>query len=901
MVLRAAAAVATIGIVATQVGGAAEARLSAEINAHWRGAYDILVRPKGATLDLERTNGLVEPNFLALAGQGGISQGQVDAMRAIPGVEIAAPIAWVGLITSSLTGPTIQITKFPAQTTLYTVALTVSTDDGVSKHLVYKDQFRVLLGPGTGADGMPTALSDYGGAAAGPLPGGGWIAEVNTTHYLPQVQSPILAVDPVAEQALLGDQGFFLDPLVKLKTRDSLTVGNADPHRIVLPGYNEGLDISIMKRGNDIEQSRPVIPVLVSGTTYAPVDISIQVSQVGHPINHTFDSSMPADALVQAAAQAGPGLSPAGTSSIQAAAQMRAFRLNGIGVPWPGTSVPADAGVSVMLQGASVFTSGLTGRPTYTVVSAPDGVPTPAFRIAPQGTVPPGGPGSSIAAPGGLQGGPEQSQMGAEQSYRSLDTVSVPIADGFVSQGHGDMPYVFAPIAEYNLSTLDLPHDPLDYVPYGAYDPPDTTLIAGPNGEAVTPRPMNPTLNPAGLLQVPPMGIVDIHAAELLRGPAPIDAVRIRVGGISDYGPAALAKVEGIAGAIAKMGLDVDIVAASSPQTVDVYVPAYETGTTPPGDLGWVEQHWTTLGAAPLVESGLSDTDVALLLLALLAAAIVVVGTQILAAVVRTREAGILAAVGWRRAQVVRWQTSESVVAGLVVTGAGLAFWIPSGHEPAGLAVAIGGGVLFALAGFLAALLVSPGSNRAVGGDTIALSSRVAIPVTGLFSYGLRSFVARPFRSLTIVLGLAAAASAIAPAVAVIVGVGAAVGPTALASALSERLQVYQLALLGLVGLTTLAFALLALRADLEDRRREFLVLAASGWRPADIQGMLARSRLAMAVPAAVLALVLAALTAGPIAGSSAPVAAVAGLAGGLAFFTALLWGRIASIRLLGR
>lgn len=890
-----------IGIIATQVGGAAEARLSAEINAHWRGAYDILVRPKGATLDLERTNGLVEPNFLALAGQGGISQRQVDAMRAISGVEVAAPIAWVGLMTTSTAGPTIQITAFPAKTTLYTVVLTVSADDGVSKHLVYQDQFRVLLEPGIGADGTPTALSDYGGAAAGPLPGGGWLAEVNTTHYLPQVQSPILAVDPVAEQALLGDQGSFLDPLVKLKARDSLTVGNADPHKLVLPGYNEGLDISIMKRGNDTEQSRPVIPVLVSSTTYAPVDVSIQVSQVGNPIDHTFDSSMPADAIAQAAAEAGPGLTSAGTSSIQAAAQLRAFRLNGIGVPWPGTSVPAQAGVSVMAHGTSVFTSGLTNRPTYSIISAPGSATTPAFRITPLGAVPPGGPGSSVAAPGGLQGGPEQSQTGSEQSYRSLATVSVPVANGFTPQGLMDSPYVFAPIAEYNLSTLDLPHDPLDYVPYGAYDPPDTTLIAGPDGQPVTHESMNPTLNPAGLLQVPPMGIVDIHAAELLRGSAPIDAVRIRVGGISDYGPAALAKVEGIAGAIAAMGLDVTIVAASSPQSVEVYVPAYETGSTPPADLGWVEQHWTTLGAAPVVVSGLSTADVALLLLALLAVAIVIVGAQLLGAVVRTREAGILAAVGWRRVQIVRWQTSESLVAGLVVAGVGMAFWIPSGHELAGLAVAIGGGVLFTLTGFMAALLMSPRADRTIGSDVAAPPRLIAIPVTGLFSYALRSLLARPFRSLTVVLGLAAAASAIAPAVAVIVGVGAAVGPTALASALSERLQAYQLALLGLIGLTTLTFALLALRSDLEDRRCEFVVLAACGWRPADIQGVLARSRLAMAVPAAILAAGLAALTAGPIAGSSAPVAAVTGLAGGLAFFTALLWGRIASIRLLGR
>lgn len=901
MILVAVAAVAAIGIAASQVGLAAQVRLDAEVNAHWRGAYDILVRPKGASLDLERTNGLVEPNFLALTGKGGISQSQVDAIRAIPGVEIAAPIAWVGLMTTNTVGPTITIPRFPAQTTLYSVTMTVSVDDGVSGHLVYRDQFRVLLQPSVGPDGHPDALSDYGDFGVDQLPGVGLVAVVGTTRSLPQVQSPILAVDPVAEKALLGDQGAFLAPLGNLENRDSLTASNADPN-MILSGYQQRLDIAILRRGNATERNRPVIPVLVSSTTYARVDVSIQVGQIGHPIDHDFDTSGSTSAvLAQAGAEAGSGLTPVGTSSTEVSDSMRALRLNGYMVPWPGTTVPAGFGEEGAVRQASGFSPSLTGRPDYTSAAGPDGASTPAFRIAPLGTVPPGGPGTSIAAPGGLQGGPQQSETGTEQSYRSVEVTSVTIAEGFVSQGHDDQPYVFAPIAEYDLGKLDLPHDPLDYVPYGAYDPPDTTLVAGTDGQPVTHKSMSPTLNPAGLLQVPPMGIVDIHAAELLRGSAPIDAVRVRVGGISDYGPASLARVEQVAGAIATMGLDVDIVAASSPQAVDVYVPAYDTSKTPAADLGWVEQHWTTLGAAPRVEHGLSTTNLALLLLALFGAAVVAVGTQVLQAAVRTREAGILSALGWRRRQVVRWQGAEALVAGLVIAGAGMAVWIPSGHDAAWLLVALGGGALFALAGMAAALLVRPRPGQAVAGDFVAPARHLTLPVAGLRTYALRSLVARPMRSLVIVLSLAAAASAIAPAAAVIVGVGAAVGPTALASALSGRLQVYQLALLGLIGIATLAFAFLALRADLEARRGELRVLEACGWRPRDLRRLLTWSRLMLALPSAVLAILISALTAGPIAGSSAPVPAVTGLAGALAFLTVLAWGRLAGVRMVER
>jgi FtsX-like permease family len=895
----AVAAVTAIGIGASQVSLAAAYRLTAELNAHWRGAYDVLVRPKGASLGLARTDGLVEPNFLSLAGSGGISEAQVDAIRAIPGVQIAAPIAWVGLMQTPAVGPTITVPTFPSKTTLYSVTLTASTNDGVLNHLVYQDQFRVLLQP-KGPDGQPDALSDYGDFGIDQLPGLGPVATVGTTHFLPAVQSPILAVDPVAERALLGNQGAFLDPLIKLTNRDDLTAGTTDAN-MVLAGYNQRLDIAILQRGTATERARPVLPILVSSKTYATVNVAIQVSQIGHSIDRTIDTSVTTTALEQAEQAAGQGLTPIGSSQVVVSGSLRPFRPNGYMVPWPGTSLPAGIGQEGAALMPTAFSADLTGRPTYTAARAPGGTVTPAFRVTPLGPVPPGGPAASPPSSSGVAGGPQQSHTGTEQSYRALTQGSAPIATSFVSQGHDDQPFVFAPIAEYDLSTLNLPHDPLDYVPYGSYDPPDTSLVADPSGQAVPRASMSPTLNPVGLLQVPPMGIVDIHAAELLRGPTPIDAVRVRVGGITAYSPVAVAKVERVAQAIANLGLDVDVVAASSPQAVDVYVPAYNTSANPPADLGWVEQHWTTLGATPLVARGLSSTDVALLLLALFAAAVLAIGTQVLATTVRTREAGILSALGWRRRQIVRWQGAEALTGALIITGVGTAVWLLTAREPIGLIVAGGGGALFAAAGVAAAMAVRPTPAQAVTGDVVAPAAMLSVPVIGLRTYALRSVVARPMRSLVIALGLAVAASAIAPAVAVLVGVGAAVGPTALASALSGRLAAYQLALLGLIGASTLTLALLAMRTDIDARRFELRVLIACGWRPRDVRRLMSWARLSIAVPSSLLALVISALIASPVAGSSAPIALVAGLAGALAFFAVFVCGALVGLPLHSR
>lgn len=889
--LAAVAAVAAIAIAASQIARVAEVRLSGDINAHWRGAYDILVRPRNATLDLERTDGLVEPNFVALAGHGGIRESQVNAIRAIPGVAIAAPIAWLGLMTTPTTGPTVEVTKFPAHPTLYSVTLTVSTSDGVKSHLVYEDTLQVLLGPGTAADGAPTALSNYGYALTGPLPGGGQVADLGTTHAPPQLQSPILAVDPVAEQALLGDQGAFLDPLVRLRNRDDLTAATTDPS-IVLPGYNQRLDIAILQRDGGTPASRPVIPILVSRKTYAPVQVSIEVSQIGHPIARMPEGSDPAGVLGQAAKEAGPGLTTVGTSTTDASSVMRPFRLNGVGVPWPETSL-SGTGIGVQVQGVSQFVAALTGRPSYRTVPAPSGATMRAFRIAPLGVVPPGGPHSDEQTPGGLQGGPEHTRTGTEQSYRPLEVVPVPLATTFTPQGHGDQPFVLAPVGEYDLGTLHLPHDPLDYVPYGAYDPPDTTLVAGPGGQPVSPAPMSPTLNPVGLLEMPPLGIVDIHAAELLRGPAPIDAVRVRVAGLADFGPEAIARVERVATAITAMGLDATVVAGSSPQAVDVYVPAYDTSASPPRDLGWVRQHWTTLGAALRVERGLTDTNVALLLLALAGTASVVIGTQILGAATRAREAAVLAALGWSRTRVVRWQAAEAAVAGVVVLAVGALAWLAGARDQLGLAVALGGAVLFVVAGSLAALVVRPLSVTGSGGDIRPPRRYVRVAVSSIATYAFRNLAARPWRSLTTVVALALAAAALAPGFALVATISAHLGPTALAGALGERLQPSQLALLTLIAVAGLAVTLLSLRLDLAARRLELRVLAAAGWRPGHIARLHTWTRVGIALPAALLSAVVGGLLAGPVTGAMAPGPWVASLAAGLAL-SAVAWGRLA-------
>ncbi len=66
---------------------------------HWRGSYDILVRPDGTTSTLEKDSGLVAPGFLATI-YGGISLEQLSHIRDIPGIDVAAPLAIIGTVSA---------------------------------------------------------------------------------------------------------------------------------------------------------------------------------------------------------------------------------------------------------------------------------------------------------------------------------------------------------------------------------------------------------------------------------------------------------------------------------------------------------------------------------------------------------------------------------------------------------------------------------------------------------------------------------------------------------------------------------------------------------------------------------------------------------------------------------
>ena len=86
---------ATAFTVLTAAARTAQIRTIGTVSAHFRPAYDILVRPAGARSKLESATGTVQPDFLS-GIYGGITMAQYHQIQQISGVSVAAPIAMVG-------------------------------------------------------------------------------------------------------------------------------------------------------------------------------------------------------------------------------------------------------------------------------------------------------------------------------------------------------------------------------------------------------------------------------------------------------------------------------------------------------------------------------------------------------------------------------------------------------------------------------------------------------------------------------------------------------------------------------------------------------------------------------------------------------------------------------------
>jgi len=861
---------ATLGfIVLASTSRTAAATLQGDIRGAWPAPYDLLIRPTGARTPLEIKEGLVRPNFLS-GVNGGITITQLRTIRQIPGVQVAAPIAVVGFVQWPVS-LTLDLRPFiqPRQLAFFRVRATATGDTGMSRYPLP----------------MPfmAATSD-----------GREIFDPANTYTIPG--TPTRGAVSILET---GNQRFACDARVAPIRCYAPTFCNV-PRPCVpvttMPGYPPAYPFFVVLFSE---------PVVIAG-----VDPVAEAALVGLDRCLTAGRYLnPSDRLSFGAAGFRPGLDmPVLVSSRSFIDEQLSVQLDqstDIGAIVAGTPLSSITGWQTVLK--QTTTAGDLYQSTLPLVRDSPG----QVRFWSAGDV------------SYQQIGRDRLRALARQPDSSIYTDLFGLSPAQVAHAQDDL--VPAEARDTWLREMRLHGQPVatGYVPLwgwswnvtGQYDPrclPGFSDLSGerlenytvpavrlPNG-----RELGPTRSMAGYLNTPPTVLTTMDAASFLANPQAftgtpergqfISAVRVRVVGTENPGPAAEARLARVAAEIHdQTALQVDIVRGSSSRQMLVDLPAGEFGRP----ALTVTEGWSVKGVAVCFLKAVAAQNLALFALVLVGAIVLVGQTSYTTVRRRRREFGMLRALGWpawRIAWLVEFEMwLLGICVGAVVLGIDLVLtrllrlepllWVTLIALP--LAVVVAG-----VAAIIPAISAARGSTVAVlRGRGRARPSHVPPSVTIL---ALRELMSTWGPEALLGAGAVALGAALMGAVVLIaIAFRGQLDTTLLGTYLAARIHPFHLVLAAL----TLAIGALAagqvITLSYLERQPQLAVLRALGWPRSDIAWLIGMQALALGIVgglAAALMTVVLGLVVGATAG---PVVLACGLALAVAAAGATLAG----------
>jgi len=648
-----AAASLLVGLMAIQVGLAGGlcairgTRVAVQQNLleHSRGAFDILVRPSSTVGAIEPELGLVESHYIA-ACPGGITMDQWRDIRSIPDVEVAAPVAALGFFSNSSDSVNVQL---PSGS--FHVTARFLTSDGVRSYLIQEGEAAFLLsGKANKASERYVYLSSHTVSRHSGEHGSVF------AFQLPAVYCFLVAIDPASEGVLTG-----IDRC--------LTWGTYISSR---PLEQVVLDQVVDERGQPKDIKASEIPVLVNTAIPVPLTVEVAVERLEvspgqllaiprHPI-----AGKPITKAVGELARSATVLETRHWS-YDLRHYLRPFQTISLNVEEDGTAQPTlDCSYQIAPASEYFITRGIS----YDVLS--------------QGA-------ELILKP--LPKGVRDGQV----LFHELVAQGRPYMERVAA---GDDIFVLRPVGGVDFTGPI--QDELARSPLGIYAPDELLLTTDAAGRPLTPPArLMPTGTP-GTIHVPGAhGLTTLEAARLLKGEAPIDAVRVRVKGSGPYNAVIEQRVRRVAEEIAvNTGLRVDIVAGASPRMATLIIPGF--GDVAP--LGAAQCQLTSLGVMAQVRRTFEW------LAALLSAAFLLVSTAFganrarLLLEQRREEFKTLAWQGWGRLQIGGLVAGEAGVLWCLAGAgaAGVVRLVPFGEMamPFWAGVFVFGGVVFAGAAY---------------------------------------------------------------------------------------------------------------------------------------------------------------------------------------------------------
>ncbi|MER5640567.1 FtsX-like permease family protein [Kitasatospora sp. NPDC002227] len=801
------------------------------VQANVRSAYDLLIRPPGATTALEQQHGQVESNFLS-GIFGGISMAQYQRIKSLPGVDVAAPVANIGYlqISSHLTLDVSAFLDSGARNQLLRIRPVLST--GLGSYPMADQYLYLTRDPITTVDPRPqggltpelqvqrTGAKDYtvcwyfnwdhtggpGGPYSNADPAG--LRPLGPTAFTPDdrtyltcesgqgkasvslpIAYPVLlsAIDPAAESRLVG-----LDSAV---TSGRMLKENDAPRT------------TTAKSGGGYNHPEVTVPVLLSARAMSAGTIAADVQRLD------ADPSALPDRLDGPAAHA---------------------YVEGL----PGTTVG-----SVHTDLASGFqnldTASGSSSGTYWTVG-PVG-----YRATPQGLVALTRPAQSTdvwrsnSATGGWVWMAPEENTGTQ--FRSVtprppsDCRGVQGLCGTVVPDRSPSP-VLDFVGRYDAAELRT-FSALSDVPLETYQSPAVTGADAASRTALGGSPLLPDRNLGGYISQPPTLLTTLSSLSAFTGSrltpdaqatAPISAVRIRVAGVTGVDAASQARVNAVAAAIrtAYPSLDVDVTVGSSPVPQTIVLP---------GGVRVVEG-WTTKGVALRILSAVDAKSAVLFVLVLVVCALFL-GQGALASVrSRRTEIGTLRCVGWSAGEVFRLVLGELLVIGTAAGAAGalLAYALATAFglhtSAAKAALVLPTAVLLAL---LAGLPPAWRATRLGPLDAVnppVAAVRRARAVRSVPGLAVRNLLRVPGRSLLGAAGLALGVAAFTVLLGVTLAFHGEVAGSLLGDAVVARARAVDFASVALSLLLGAAGAVDVLVLSQRERAADLAVLRACGW-----------------------------------------------------------------------
>ncbi|WP_310962802.1 ABC transporter permease [Nocardioides terrisoli] len=786
--------------------------------------YDILVRPKGSRSELEKSGGFVQPGFLT-GIYGGITLQQWHQIQKIDYVQIAAPIAMLGYAYPSLEIPVDTTGAWSRTgTSVARVDVTWKGDNGLTRTQQSPDFAAItdqVLKFNNGASANQ-GIWLYRGRAGSehdvcPQPigdderperrvsqllcfsrngGGMGTRDVGEDYRRAGLRGVLVrfplsyvvaAVDPASEDALVG-----LDKAV--------TSGRS------LSGATLKYPGSIDGKG---------VPVLVSDRVGVRETATITVSSLAGSAGRAVLEGKGAAALKRVSSRRSSRFVVTAKDAQQQL--LRAFRTT--------KPVYAQQRPTKFLPG-EITTLGQVGPPA--IARGANGLrvklhPSPAT-------------GRSYDVVSQAPASDEPMARDVTSSEKEADEGELPTPTTLRLRG------VFDPSKLTSIS--DLTDQAL-----AGYATAPTEGANATSRRSLGNSPLKASTNLGGFVQPPPTMITTLGAIpQLTQGwshsteAAPISAIRVRVTGASVYDETSRERIRLTAQRIQQQtGLAVDITTGSSAGKKAIALPAGKHGRP---ELA-LSQWWVKKGVATQILSAVDKKSVALFCLVLLVAALSVANAAVAAVRTRRTELGVLASLGWQRADLFRSVLYElglvALVSGLLSVGLALGLgWALGSHVgllrailalPAAFAVAV-------VAGAVPAMLAA----RADPMDAIRpVVNEPAKPRHPRGSVGLAALNLALSRTRTALaaLGLLIAVATTAMLLAIVLGFQGAVVGTILGDTVSVQTRGADYAatiatlLLACLGVTNVMYL------NIRDRGAELATLRAVGWREHDLDWLI--------------------------------------------------------------